>query len=210
MNTDDLIAALAADTLPQPGIAQRLVWSLPVALAVCVAAFVAFWGVRPDLGAALASLAVLKMILPVLLAGLAGAVAIALAHPGVMARRRWALLAVFAGVLVAAFVFQLQRGGLSGLVEAVAIPSLWVCLTSVPALGVPFLAAILWSLSTGAVLRPRLAGAVAGLTAGGASAAIYAFYCDQDAALFVLPAYGAAILSVALAGAICGPRVLRW
>lgn len=203
MNTDDLIAALAADTLSQPGIAQRLVRSMPVALAVCVAAFVAFW-------AALASMAVLKMILPALLAGLAGAIAIALAHPGVMAGRRWALLAVFAGVLVAAFVFQLQRGGLSGLVEAVAIPSLWVCLTSVPALALPFLVAILWSLSTGAVLRPGLAGAVAGLAAGGAAAAIYAFYCDQDAALFVLPAYGAAILSVALAGAICGPRVLRW
>jgi hypothetical protein len=210
MNTDDLIAALAADTLPQPGIAQRLVWSLPVALAVCVAAFVAFWGVRPDLGAALASLAVLKMILPVLLAGLAGAVAIALAHPVEVAGRRWAVLAVFAAVLVATFVFHLQRGGLSGLVEALSISSLWVCLTSVPALGLPFLAAILWSLSTGAVLRPRLAGAVAGLAAGGASAAIYAFYCDQDAALFVLPAYGTAILSVALAGAICGPRVLRW
>lgn len=41
-------------------------------------------------------------------------------------------------------------------------------------------------------------------------AAIYSLYCDQDAALFVLPAYTAAIAFVALVGAATGARLLKW
>lgn len=210
MKTDALIAALAADTLRQPGIAARLVRALPVALAICLVAFGAFWGMRADIGAALGSVAVLKTLLPVALAGLAFGVTVRLARPGMTAGWRWALLGVFAGSLLAVFAFHLQRLGLAALPEALAIPSLWVCLISVPMLGLPLLAALLWSLRAGAVLRPQLAGALAGLTAGGAAAALYSFYCDQDAVLFVLPAYGAAILSVALLGAVSGRWLLRW
>ncbi|WP_019955028.1 NrsF family protein [Yoonia vestfoldensis] len=210
MTTDDLIAALAADTLPQPTVAQRLARSLPIALAVSVAAFIAFWGPRADIGATLASMAVLKTVLPALLLVVAGASALALAHPGMRADRRLAVIGVFAGAVVVAFLFYLLRDGVSGLVMALSKPSLVVCLVSVPLLGMPLLGAILWSLSTGAVLRPRLTGAVAGLMAGGASASVYSFYCDTDMALYVIPAYATAILLVTLIGAWVGPQVLRW
>jgi hypothetical protein len=210
MKTDDLIAALAADTLPQPTVAQRLARSLPIALAVCVAAFIAFWGPRADIGVVLTSLAVLKTVLPFVLFVLAAVGVVALANPGMRADRRLAVIGVFAVVLAAVFVFYLLRGGVSGLVMALSKPSLAVCLVSIPLLGLPLLAATLWSLSTGAVLRPRLTGAVAGLMAGGASASVYSIYCDLDMALYVIPAYGAAILSLALFGAWVGPHFLRW
>ncbi|WP_322889455.1 MULTISPECIES: DUF1109 domain-containing protein [unclassified Yoonia] len=210
MKTDDLIAALAADTLPQPTVAHRLARSFPVALAICVAAFIAFWGTRPDLSAALASASVLKTVLPALLAVLAGAGVMALAHPGMRTDRRLGVIGLFIGALAVVLVVYLARGGVAGVVMALTKPSLLICLVSIPLLGLPLLVAILWSLSTGAVLRPRLTGAIAGLMAGGVSAAVYSAYCDTDMVLYVILAYGAAILSVAAIGALAGPRLLRW
>ena len=77
MKTDDLIAALAADTRPGPSVRQRLARALPAAMALAAVAFALFWGVRPDLAAAMTSAPVLKVIVPVALAGLAGALALA-------------------------------------------------------------------------------------------------------------------------------------
>jgi len=210
MKTDDLISVLAADTLPNPSVLARLGRAMPVAALVSVLGLVGIWGIRPDIAAALGSAAVLKSVVPLGLALLAAALAVALAHPGMRAGFRAALHGVFAVALVAVFSVALARQGLSGLTDALAVPSLAVCLLSVPVLALPFLAASLWALSAGATLRPRLTGTVAGLVAGGAGAAIYAFYCTQDGALFVLPAYSAAILFVAMLGALLGPRILRW
>ncbi len=210
MKTDDLIAALAADTLPQPTVAQRLARSFPAALAVCVAVFVVFWGTRPDLAAALASASVLKTLVPALLVVLAGAGVLALAHPGMRTDRRLGLIGLFVAALAVALAAYLLRDGVAGVAMALSKPSLATCLVSIPLLGLPLLAAILWSLSSGAVMRPRLTGAVAGLMAGGASASVYSAYCDTDMVLYVILAYGTAILSLAVIGALVGPRVLRW
>jgi hypothetical protein len=210
MKTEDLIAAMAADTLPQQTVGQRLARALPVALAVSVAGFAVFWGPRPDLGAALASAAVLKPLVPLGLVIVAGVLCVALAHPGQSARTQAAALGLFAAALAAAFVVAFSDGGVSGLVNALDTTSLVTCLLSIPALALPLMGAVFWALSAGAALRPRLAGAAAGLVAGGLSAALYSFYCDQDAALFVLPAYSTAVLILALIGAVLGPRLLKW
>jgi len=210
MKTDELIAALAADTRPGPGVARRLARALPGAAILMALAFALFWGVRPDLAAAMTSPAALKPLVPLALAGLAGKLALTLSRPEVRGGRTAAALWVFAAVLVAGFAVALAAGGLSGLVAALATPSLLTCLTSIPALAIPFLSAALWALAAGAPRRPALAGALAGLAAGSLAAALYALFCDQDAALFVLPAYAAAILIVALTGALAGARTLAW
>jgi hypothetical protein len=210
MKTDDLIAALAADTRPGHTVGQRLARALPVAIAVAAVAFGLFWGVRPDLATAVTSPAVMKTVVPLALAGLAAALALTLSRPEAQAGRSGVALGALAAVLFGAFGAALAAGGLSGLVAALATPSLVTCLTSIPALALPLLVAALWSLSAGAPRRPALTGAFGGLAAGGLAAAIYALYCDQDTALFVLPAYAAAILIVALAGMLAGPRMLAW
>lgn len=210
MKTDDLIAAMAADTLPQQTVGQRMARALPAAVAVSVAGFAAFWGPRPDLGAALASAAVLKPLVPMGLVVVAGLLCVALAHPGQSTRARATALGLFAAALAVALAVAVAGGGVSGLVGALATPSLAVCLLSIPALALPLMGAVFWALSAGAALRPRLTGAAGGLVAGGLSAALYSFYCDQDAALFVLPAYATAILIVSLIGAFLGPRLLKW
>jgi hypothetical protein len=210
MKTDDLIAALAADTLPRQTAGQRLLRALPAAFAVSLAGFLVFRGLRPDLGQALVSAAVLKTVVPLILAAAAGALALGLAQPDARPVGRAAALGALMAVLVAAFVAALADQASMGLAASLAKPSLWTCLTTVPALALPLLGGALWALSAGAPLHPGRAGAAAGLAAGGLAAALYSLYCDVDLALFVLPTYGAAVLFVTLAGALAGSRILRW
>ncbi len=210
MKTDDLLSVLAADTVPQQTVDSRMLRALPVAIAISAAAVLLFWGLRPDLDAALGSAAVLKTVVPAVLAVLAAGLALALAHPGLRSDRRSMALGLFAAALAVALVILMVRDGLAGLTNALVTPSLAVCLLSIPVLALPVLGATLWALSSGATLHPRLSGAVAGLMAGGASATVYSLYCDQDAALFALPGYSAAILFVGLLGALAGPRFLNW
>ena len=210
MKTDDLIAALAADTRPGPSVGQRLARALPVAMGLAAVTFGLFWGVRPDLPAAMTSPAALKPLVPVALAGLAGTLALTLSRPEARGGRTATALWVVAVVLIAAFGATLAAGGLSGLVTALSTPSLITCLASIPALAIPLLAATLWALSAGAPRRPALTGALGGLAAGSLAAALYALYCNQDTALFVLPAYASAIGIVTLTGTMLGTRTLAW
>ncbi|WP_296643113.1 DUF1109 domain-containing protein [Roseinatronobacter sp.] len=210
MKTEELISALAVDTLPQPKVSSLLWRALPLAVAVSLCAFALFWGPRPDIVAAMSSYAVLKTLGPVVLVALAMAVAVATVHPATSQKIPGVLLGAVIAVALGVFSVFLAREGQSALVHALSIPDLWVCLLSVPVLAVPMLGGVLWALSSGATTSPRLTGALAGLVAGGAAASVYSLYCNKDMVLFVLPAYSSAIAVVVLAGAALGPRLLRW
>lgn len=209
LKTDELIAALAEDTVERPDPDRRLALVLPAA-ALSLVAVVTLWGVRPDLVPALQSAAVLKTLVPLGLAAMAGLLAHALSRPAAPVRARALGLGAMAAALAASFAAALVAGGLAGMVAALSTPTTLVCLLSVPALSLPILAAVLWALRAGAPLDAARTGLVAGLAAGALGAAIYSLYCDKDMALFVLPAYGAAVLAVALIGGALGARVLRW
>jgi hypothetical protein len=209
MRTDDLIAALAADTVAGPAPARRLALVLPAA-ALSLLAVVTLWGVRPDLGPALQSAAVLKTAVPLGLALVAGLLASGLARPAMPVTGRILALAGIGVALAAWFASTLAGGGLAGMTAALSSPTTLICLVSVPVLSLPILAAVLWALRAGAPLHAARTGMVAGLAAGGLGAAIYSLYCDKDMALYVFPAYGTAVLAVALIGGAVGARVLRW
>jgi hypothetical protein len=85
-----------------------------------------------------------------------------------------------------------------------------ICLTVIPLMSLPILAASLWALRRGAPTRPGLTGAVAGLMSAGAAAALYAFWCTDDSPFFYTVRYGAAILIVTAVAALVGRRILRW
>jgi hypothetical protein len=70
-------------------------------------------------------------------------------------------------LLIAVFLTALADDASMGLAASLAKPSLWICLTTVPALALPLLGATLWAMSAGAPLHPGRAGAAAGLAAGG-------------------------------------------
>ncbi|WP_296478921.1 DUF1109 domain-containing protein [Roseinatronobacter sp.] len=210
MKTEDLILALSADTLPQKSVAQQLARAMPVATLISIAAFFAFWGPRPDIWEALGSAAVLKTLLPLGFVVMAAALALALTHPGTRHDMRSAALGLFVVLVIGAFATALLNAGFAGLIAALSTPSLVTCLLSIPVLALPVLVAVFWALSSGAALRPRLTGAVAGLIAGGLAASVYSIYCDKDMILFVVPAYCAAIASISVIGALLGPRLLKW
>lgn len=84
------------------------------------------------------------------------------------------------------------------------------CLLFVPTLSIAPLAAILYSILQGAPENPGLAGAVAGLAAGGIAAAIYAWHCPDDSPLFLATWYSIAVMIATAAGFLLGRRMLRW
>lgn len=210
MKTEDLIAALAADTVPQRAIARQLALPFAATVALSVTVFALLWGVRPDLKAALASLAMFKTLVPLVLVWLAMAAALALAHPGAATFTRLTMLGGFIGMAALAFLMAFAHGGIEGLRQALPLDAMRNCTMSIIALAMPALAILFVGLSKGAAVKPRLAGAIAGLAAGGLAAAIYSLYCDKDMMLFAMPAYSLAIAVVALVGATLGPKLMRW
>ncbi|MDP9812634.1 hypothetical protein J2W42_005504 [Rhizobium tibeticum] len=80
----------------------------------------------------------------------------------------------------------------------------------IPLIGLGPLAVFLAALRHGAPTRPRLAGAVAGLLAGGIAATFYAAHCTDDSPLFVATWYSIAIAGLAALGSVLGRRVARW
>jgi len=85
-----------------------------------------------------------------------------------------------------------------------------VCLRSIPFLAAAPLLAAMLALRHGAPENPTLAGASAGLVAGGIGAALYASHCIDDSPFFVSVWYTLAIAIVVAIGAWCGSRCLRW
>ena len=86
----------------------------------------------------------------------------------------------------------------------------WNCVTWIPVMALPLLAAALAGLRHGAATRPAVAGAIAGLLSAGLAATLYASHCTDDSPLFVATWYTIATALVAAIGALAGSRVLRF
>ena len=84
------------------------------------------------------------------------------------------------------------------------------CTTLIPLMGIAPLALFIAMLRYGAPSRPTLAGAIAGLAAGGIAATLYAAHCTDDSPLFVATWYTLAIAILTVAGALAGRAFARW
>lgn len=84
------------------------------------------------------------------------------------------------------------------------------CLLSIPIIAVVPFAVITWAVRMAAPTNLTRTGALAGLVAGGISAVAYALHCTDDSLPFVALWYGGTIVLCTLAGALTGPRLLRW
>ena len=107
------------------------------------------------------------------------------------------------------------------IVELVVMPAdLWMtrlvgtnalhCLTLIPLMSIPPLAALIVAMRAGAPSYPALTGALAGAAAAGVAATIYATNCTDDSPLFVASWYPLATLVVVAAGALAGRKWLQW
>jgi hypothetical protein len=210
MKTDDLIAALAADTHKPRSVSTTLGLALVAGGAAATAALVAALGVRTDIWQALGT-----WRFDLKLAMLAAALLVAaldcyrLSRP--TAHGRPYSLAILTGSLIlAAIALELvvtpREAWAANLIGTNAL----LCLMVIPALAVIPLVPILWAMRAGAPRSPARAGAAAGTLAASVAALLYATHCFDDSPLFVATWYSIAIAFVAVAGAALGRRVLRW
>jgi hypothetical protein len=210
MRTDELIRALTADRAAEPQPPGRMLMLAAAAgFAVSAVAFAVWLGPRADVAAAATSVRFLfKPALMLALAVISGALLLRLMRPG--APVRLLALAAIPAVMAAAAAAELAALPPSRWLDALIGDNWYLCLSLIPLLSLPLAAALLLALRHGAPTRPAIAGAVAGLAAGGLAATLYAVNCTDDSPLFVATWYSLAIAAVSIACAIAGSRLLRW
>lgn len=96
--------------------------------------------------------------------------------------------------------------------DRMLVGHMWLeCLVSIPIIGVLPFAVLVWAVRRFAAPTDLVrTGALVGLAAGGISAMGYALHCMDDSVPFVALWYGGTIAFCTLAGALLGPRLLRW
>jgi hypothetical protein len=212
VKTSELIAALAADPVPEPiRLGRRVAAGLVIGFLGSLAIFAVLLAPRPDIAAAAQTARFwLKFVdsfafaLPSLL------LTLRLARPDAKPRALalW-LIAPFillAGGAIAELMLVPQTEWLSLLVGEHAMR----CTITIPMLAAPILAALIVALRAGAPLHPGLTGALAGAASAGAGALIFASNCPNDSPLFVATWYPLATLICAGVGALAGRRFLDW
>jgi len=212
MNTDKLISALAADAKERPT-SLSLVWYCSTAGAVALAALVCFAmvDVRSDFATAVESWRVLFKF--------AAAIALAIGAFGLAREisrpegdwRAWRLtLALAPALLLAGVAIELAVAPVDGwLARALGHNSL-TCMISILLIGIGPLVLLLLAVRHGASTKPGLAGVIAGLTAGGIAAGLYASHCTDDSPFFVALWYSLSVAGLAGIGAIAGRYFARW
>ena len=212
MRTDDLVHALVADRHgAQTSIGRQFALAIAIGYAISAAAFWVTLGFRPDIAAAAFTVRFdLKVVEALLLAATAAALVLRLARPGAGTALQTIVLAVAPVLLVIAVIAELLIVPVSQWQAKLVGDNSLVCLTAIPLLSLPLLAAMLLALRHGAPTSRGAAGAAAGLVAGGLAAALYATQCTDDSPLFVATWYSIAIGAVTVLGAVLGRRLLRW
>jgi len=212
METDQLIRTLAADNAHRARpVGFVLTLALLAAAPVSVLMFAASLGVRPDVMTAMHNpFFDLKFAVTLALAISAIAVSLHVSRPEA-SLSGWAwLLLIPAGLLVAGIGSEMMLPQRLPMMTRLIGSNSRVCMTAIPLLSLPLLAAALIGLRHGAPARPALAGALAGLVSAGLAATLYASHCTDDSPLFVATWYSIATALVAAIGALAGSRLLRF
>lgn len=213
MKTDDLIAMLATGTAPVPqrATSRRLSVALLVGLPLSFACMLLVYGVRRDLMQVMSlPMFWVRLAFPICMA-IGGFVIVQhLARPGVRVHLAWLGLAVPVLVIWSMALMMLASAPAEQR-PALVMGQTWrTCTMNIAFVSVPVFAATIVALKGLAPTSPALAGAAAGAMAGATGAAVYAFHCQELAAPFLAVWYVAGMAVPAAAGALLGPRLLRW
>ena len=213
MKTDDLVKLLAAGVVPVPAgaVARRFAVAMGWGVAGAALLLVLALGIRSDLAQAAGELMFwLKPAFTACLA-LAGLVAAErLARPGMRLGRVLAALVTPVLVLWLMAAVVLADAAPAERADLIFGDTWKECSFNIAFISLPLFAAALWALKGLAPTRLALAGASAGLLAGAVGALVYALHCTESTAPFLAVWYVLGIAIPTLAGAVLGPRVLRW
>ncbi len=211
MKTDDLIGMLArgAGPVEAPDDGRRLVLGLPLAFLLALALVTLVLGlVPPALWPQSATLVKIGY-------------AAALGASGLWLLRRIGRPGMSVAVPLGLVVAVLVVAATTGLVSLFQMPdgaramavmgkSAARCPVAITVLSIPALLVCLRAAQSLAPVNRRLAGAAAGLAAGGLAAAAYGLACDEGALAFVAVWYSLGMGIASGIGALAGPVALRW
>ena len=213
MNTDQLIATLAADLKPVPryAIGRRLLVGIGAGGVITALLVAACLGLRPDLDVAMLGFPFWMKWTYTISLGIGASVMVArLARPEAAGLAGFWPVAIPFVLLAVLGVVELAHAPTGGWV-AMWLGKTWTkCPWAVLALSAPIFLGLLWSFRRLAPTRLRVAGAAAGFAAGAWAATLYCLHCPEVSAIFVLTWYTLGILLAAAAGALLGPRLMHW
>jgi hypothetical protein len=213
MKTDDLIAMLATNV--EPVDAKYVLRTIGAATAagtlVAMVVMLLAFGFRTDLTTPHAfPYLLLKLTFTIVTVALTAILLTKLARPGGERKVSIAWVVVpFAAIMLLAAAHLASAP--SAHWQRMIVGDQWLeCLLSIPIIAIVPFAAIIFAVRRMAPTDLRRAGALAGLIAGSVSATAYALHCMDDSIPFVALWYGGTIILCTAAGALLGPRVLRW
>ena len=213
MKTDDLISMLSTGVAPvDPNFAsKRFQIALAGGSAMALLVLAALYGINPHLrDAAMLPMFWAKFAFPaaLLLVGLLLTARVSTPGRPWKASAQSVMLPLLAMFLLATVV--LLNAAPQERLPLVLGKTWTVCAVSIAVVSSPVLLAAFWAVRGLAPTQLRLAGASAGLLAGGLGTVIYALHCQEMAAPFIAVWYTAGILLTSAMGALLGPRLLRW
>jgi len=213
MKTDDLIAALSAHVEPvnRRFFVRTIGVGLAVGMTLTFGVILVGLGIRVDLttGRAL-GFVLMKVAFALGVVALASGYLMRLARPGGEHGKSlgWVIIPFAGVVLLGAISLALAP---SAHWDKLVMGDQWLeCLISIPIIAILPFAAVITAVRTAAPTNLVRTGAFAGLVSGGISAMAYALHCTDDSLPFVAIWYGGTIVLCTMAGAILGPRLLRW
>ncbi len=211
MRTDALVAALAADvSMRYRPVGRELSLMLLVGGGLSLLGLLLLMGVRADLVPALGTWRFNWKLTLVF-----AAVAVSVYDCIRLSRPQERAIAMPAGLLVPALLLAAV-----GIELATVAPGDWrqralgtnavLCLTTIPALALAPMVALMIGMSKSAPASPAAAGAAVGRLAAALAASLYALNCFDDSPLFVAVWYTLAAIPIIGLGALLGAYVLRW
>jgi hypothetical protein len=211
MDTIRLIETLARDRGQWPPDPTRALRRAAV-LATTLAAAIIFLtlSIRPDLAIVAKTPGfALKLAATIALGATAFSSVLRLSRPGDDWLPAAANLAIAPALLAMGIVVDyLPRSAM--LSNEATNPNGFVCFAAIVLVGLAPLGIILAALRHGAPTHPVMAGAVAGLLAGGITATVFVAHCISDSLLFVGTWYTLACATLAALGAMAARRLIRW
>jgi hypothetical protein len=212
VKTQDLIALLAEDTTPTPrrAISPRLVGMALLGALASALLLIAWLGLRPMRPAMHSPSFWMKAAYTLLVAAAGMLTTARLSRPGGRLGAALGLAALAAAWLAVLATLETLRTPMPGMAHLWLGWSWYVCPFRILTLAAPVFVGVLWWLRGMAPTRLALAGAAAGLFAGGVGATVYGLYCEETAAAFVVVWYSLGMAACAALGAVIGARLLRW
>jgi hypothetical protein len=213
MKTDDLVEVLSAriDPVDLNAVSRRIAIAVAAGSVLAVAVILIGFGPRAGLSTIGAwTFLILKIAFAAAVVATAATYLVRLSRP-CAALRHGTLIVILPFLMIVALAsVSLGSAPVSHWDRMVAGDEWLECLVSIPIIAIVPFALTMWAVRRAAPTDLRLAGAIAGLVAGGISAVAYALHCTDDSLPFVAVWYGGTIVMCTLAGAVLGPRLLRW